>query len=95
MATINTIYIKKESVEKLLDILNAKGLNGIELSCYINDDSNQYGKNVRLAISQTKEERANDLRPTILGYGRTIWSNKNDYIPSKSDGNKLDDDLPF
>ena len=40
----------------------------------VNDDTNQFGQNVSLFDSQTKEEREAKKAKTYIGNGKVIWS---------------------
>ena len=44
MASLNSLYIKKEVLETLLNVLTKKGEKGIELTVNISDTENQYGQ---------------------------------------------------
>lgn len=40
----------------------------------VNDDTNQFGQNVSVYDSQTKEEREAKKSKTYIGNGRVVWS---------------------
>ena len=77
MATLNSLYIKKEVLQTLLDTLNKKKgdeSKGIELTINVDDKQNQYGQNVSGWVSQTKEQREAKKHRFFVGNGKTFWS---------------------
>jgi hypothetical protein len=64
----------------------------------INDDANQWGQNVSLTDSQTKEEREAKKSKNYLGNGNVVWTDgnikavKKETAPQQS---ALVDDLGF
>lgn len=77
MATLNSLYIKKEVLQTLLDTLNRKKgdeSKGIELTINVDDKQNQYGQNVSGWVSQTKEQREAKKQRFFVGSGKTFWS---------------------
>jgi hypothetical protein len=107
MATLNNLYIKKETLQTMLDTLERKGEKGISLTVAVNDDAANYGQNVSSFVSQSKEDREAGKKKYYVGNGKTFWSNKGDFIPAREQaapaGNNYpntnyderDDDLPF
>ena len=43
----------------------------------VNDEANQYGQNVALTDSQTKEERDAKKQKNYLGNGNVVWTDGN------------------
>ena len=74
MASLNSLYIKKETLKILLDTLEAKQEKGVELTVALNDEVNQYGQNVSAWVSQTKEQRDEKKQRFFTGNGKTFWS---------------------
>ena len=74
MASLNSLYIKKETLKTLLDTLEAKQEKGVELTVALNDEVNQYGQNVSAWVSQTKEQREEKKQRFFTGNGKTFWS---------------------
>lgn len=102
MATLNSIFIKKETLELIVNTLNKKGENGISLTISVNDNQDDYDNNVRCFVSQTKEEQESKKAKFYVGNGKTFWSNKNDFIPVKRaksastiQNDFLEKELPF
>jgi len=70
----------------------------------VNDDTNQFGQNVSLFDSQTKEEREAKKAKTYIGNGKVIWSDGKMTVAEREDlGNAANPapaaadsgDLPF
>jgi hypothetical protein len=74
MASLNSLYIKKETLKTLLDTLEAKQEKGVELTIALNDELNQYGQNVSAWVSQSKEQREEKKQRFFTGNGKTFWS---------------------
>ena len=81
-----------------------KGKKGtyINLSLNVNDQTNQYGKNASVIVSQSKEEREAKQDRLYVGNGRVIWTDgtiktaeQNEELTSATQQPDRDDDLPF
>lgn len=73
MSTLNSLYIKKEALETLLQVVNKKGEKGVELTIAINDEFNQYGQNISSWVSQTKDQREAKKPRYFVGNGKQFW----------------------
>jgi hypothetical protein len=73
MATIInfSINLAKVNKEKLKD---GKYLNG---TLKVEDKPNDYGQNVRMYHSQTKEEREGETKQEHFGNGKVVWTDGN------------------
>lgn len=102
MASLSTIYIKKETLQTLINVLDKKNQGGIELTISISDELNQHGQNLAAFVSQSKEDREAKKPRYYLGNGKVFWTDgiikalKNEKDPI-ADISNLDDinDLPF
>lgn len=98
MASLSDVYIKLETLEKLVDVLKKKGEKGISITISLNDESNQYDQNVSAYVSQTKEQREAKKERFYVGNGRTFWGvgkvEKPD-TPATTAASTPDEDLPF
>lgn len=98
MSSLSDVYIKLETLEKLVDVLKKKGEKGISITISLNDESNQYDQNVSAYVSQTKEQREAKKERFYVGNGRTFWGvgkvEKPD-TPATPDSATSDEDLPF
>jgi hypothetical protein len=57
MASLSTLYIKKETLQTLINVLDKKNQAGIELTISISEKLTQHGQNVSSFVSKTKEDR--------------------------------------
>jgi len=67
----------------------------------VNDETN-YGNNVGISISQSKEEREAKKQKTFIGNGKVVWNSgtivnatKEDAPQQSVSSQEEDDDLPF
>jgi hypothetical protein len=81
MSSLSNLYLKKETLETLLKGVNAKELNGIDITISINDEVKTFeGKNgtvvqnVSAFVSQSKEERDSKKDKFYVGNGRVFWT---------------------
>lgn len=74
MASLSDLYIKKETLQTLIDVLNKKGEKGVSLTISINDESNEWGQNISAFVSQSKEEREAKKKKFYTGNGRVFWN---------------------
>jgi hypothetical protein len=83
-----------------------KGKKGtyINLSLNLNDQTNQFGSNASVVVSQSKEEREAKEERVYVGNGKVIWTDgtiktaTNDNAPaltSAAQSPDRDEDLPF
>lgn len=73
MARIHGIKIDVTKIPKERIFVGKKGGKWLDLIVEDMDRDDDYGNNVRVSISQTKEERANKEKKIFIGNGRTIW----------------------
>ena len=85
MASLSSLYLKKEILKVLLDTLEKKGENGIEVTISINDESNGYGQNVSAYVSQTKEQREAKAQRFYVGNGKCFWTDGKITIGTKDE----------
>ena len=74
MSALADIYIKTEVLETLLKTIKAKGEKGISITVSISDTSTEYGSNVSVFVSQTKEQRDAKKDKFKVGYGKVFWT---------------------
>lgn len=82
MSSLNSLYIKKDTLKELFETLDKKGENGVELTLSINDEANDYGQNISSYVSQSKEARAEKKPKYYVGNGKTFWTDGNIQVPS-------------
>jgi hypothetical protein len=106
MSSLNSLYLKLSTLKEMIDVLERKQENGIELTISINDTTNNYNQNVSAFVAQTKEQREAKTNKFYVGNGRTVWTDgkitafeyKKDTAETKkaeTDNNGDDPNLPF
>lgn len=104
MSSLSSIYIKKETLKSLLEVLEKKGEKGIEITISTSDQTNDYGQNVSSYVAQTEEQRKAGKPKYYVGNGKVFWTDgkitkteKKEYpIPGNSSNGSGDDSgLPF
>lgn len=107
MASLNSLYIKKETLETILKTLDKKGEKGIEITISINDETNQYGQNTSAWVSQTKEQIEQKSNKFYVGNGRCFWTDgkiskakkinieEAEVVQTTAEEQDEDEDLPF
>ena len=106
MSALSEIYVKKETLEIILNTLKTKNQTGIGITISINDTSNEYGKNVSAYVAQTKEEQAGKKAKFYVGNGKVFWNDGKivngvkpaplPSVPTEPIANEiLEEDLPF
>ena len=99
MASLNSLYLKTETIETLLFVAKKKQLKGVEITVSIADTENQYGQNVSGYVSQTKEEREAKKPRYYVGNGKTFWKDTNEEVKAVEattvEAEVINDDLPF
>lgn len=70
MSLLATVSIDVKKIDKS-KLYKGQYLN-LDLS--VRDETNQYGQNVSLFLSRTKEEREGGVEKTYLGNGKVVWT---------------------
>ena len=100
MGALLNFSINLDKLDKSKVIKGAKG-NYYDLTVSINDKSSQYGNNVSVFDSQTKEQREAKAEKNYVANGKVIWTDGNIYVAEKSEQTQqaqaatADIDLPF
>ncbi|QMP85099.1 hypothetical protein KNV11_gp81 [Flavobacterium phage vB_FspP_elemoF_6-3D] len=97
MAQLVAVSIDLTKIDKSRIVEGAKGGKYVNLTLSINDEEDQYGNNVALWQSQTKEEREAKENRLFLGNGKSLWSDndKGSKASKTSKKEEVHDDLPF
>ena len=68
---VASIDVNKIPKDKLV-----KGQKGtyLDLVLFVKDEANEYGKNISVAVSQSKEERASGSETLWLGSGKVLMT---------------------
>ena len=73
MAGLVNVSLDLSKIDKT-KVKDGKYLNAIVA---IGDDTNQYGQNASMYISQSKEEREAKEAKTYIGNGKVVWNDGN------------------
>jgi hypothetical protein len=96
MASRNSVYIKKETLDFIRKFGDAKG---VEITVEIKDEPNKYGQNVTAYVSQSKEDKERKMPRQWVGNGNTFWTDgKITEIrrqPKQNNQSGESDDLPW
>ena len=106
MGTLTNISINLNKVDKSRLTKDKNGNSWLNLTGFINEESDKYGSNGFITQSQTKEEREGGQKLPILGNFKLPMANntkvqteinpKVNTVPRKApQPMDLDDDLPF
>jgi activator of 2-hydroxyglutaryl-CoA dehydratase len=111
MGTMAEVWVKKETLKKMIETLDKKGEQGISLTISIADEMNKFQQNVDLFVKQTKEQQEAKTPRFYVANGGVFWSNSSPLVitkqmreeakngtakmPSASSFASNDSDLPF
>ena len=77
MSKIIGASIDLSKLEKAPIIQGKNGAKYVNITIIVNDEVNQYGKDVSISLEQSKEEREAKAQKTFVGNGKTVYdSNK-------------------
>ena len=94
MAQLRAVSIDLTKIDKSQIVEGKNGGKYVNVTLSVNDTEDQYGNNVSLWQSQTKEERESKANRNFLGNGKKLWSD--DSKPQgKASAPVKDDSLPF
>jgi len=85
MGVLTDLYIKKETLQTLLDTITKKSEKGVAITVSISDTVNDYGQNVTSFVSQTKEQREAKVNRFYVGNGKVFWTDGNVSVAPKQD----------
>lgn len=77
MSSIINLSIRVDKLPKEKFVMGKDGAVFYNCTLNINDEANQWGQNVSLTDSQTKEEREAKKAKTYLGNGTVVWTDGN------------------
>ena len=77
MSAIINLSIRVDKLPKEKFVMGKDGAVYYNCTLSINDDANQWGQNVSLTDSQTKEEREAKKSKNYLGNGNVVWTDGN------------------
>lgn len=95
MSALAEFFIKRETLETMLKVVNAKNQSGISLQIGINDETSKYGQNVSVSVSQTKEEREAKKDKYYVGNGKVFWTDSKITVAEKVEKPLTDSSNPL
>ena len=98
MSALINVSLRVDKLPKEKFVSGKDGAVYYNFTVGVNDESNQWGQNVSLTDSQTKEEREAKKPKTYLGNGNVIWTNGQITVADKKQEATtatVDDNLPF
>lgn len=98
MGALINVSLRVDKLPKEKFVSGKDGAVYYNFTIGVNDDSNQYGQNVSLTDSQTKEEREAKKAKTYLGNGNVVWTDGNIKVADKKvevTAKEVESDLPF
>jgi len=81
---MSTIIGASIDLAKLKQAPIIKGKNGAEyvnITIIVNDEPNQYGKDVSISLEQSKEEREAKTPKTFVGQGKVVFKKDSNNSP--------------
>ena len=99
MSALINVSLRVDKLPKEKFVQGKDGAVYYNFTVAVNDESNQWGQNVSLTDSQTKEEREAKKPKSYLGNGTVIWTDGNIKLADKkqdvSSKEVVGDNLPF
>ena len=100
MSALINVSLRVDKLPKEKFVQGKDGAVYYNFTVAVNDESNQWGQNVSLTDSQTREEREAKKPKSYLGNGNVIWTNGTIQLAEKKEGVATkevvgDDSLPF
>jgi hypothetical protein len=89
MAAIINIYFKADMLKTLADTVAKKGEKGVSITLSVNDEVNDYGQNVSAFVSQTKEQKDNQVKRFYVANGKVAWQNGPLVVPPKQEQEQI------
>lgn len=83
MATIATISIDLNKLDKSKIIEGKNGAKYYNFNIALNDQTDQYGNNIQVSEPQTKEQRDAKEKKTFYGNGKVFWTDGKSTIAEK------------
>jgi hypothetical protein len=99
MSALINVSLRVDKLPKEKFVQGKDGAVYYNFTVSVNDESNQWGQNVSLTDSQTKEEREAKKPKSYLGNGNVVWTNGSIQLAEKKDDvsskEVVGSDLPF
>ena len=98
MSALINVSLRVDKLPKEKFVQGKDGAVYYNFTVSVNDESNQFGQNVSLTDSQTKEEREAKKPKMYLGNGNVVWTDGNIKLADKkveATAKEVESDLPF
>lgn len=98
MSALINVSLRVDKLPKEKFVQGKDGAVYYNFTVAVNDESNQWGQNVSLTDSQTREEREAKKPKFYLGNGNVIWTNGTIQLADKKvedTAKEVESDLPF
>lgn len=100
MSSVISISIDLSKIDKSRIVEGKNGAKYLDINLAVSDQANDYGKNVSVYHSQSKEEREAKAERSYLGGGKVVWTDgKIDSVQNtpkpKASPKKPTEELPF
>ena len=99
MSALLNVSLRVDALPKEKFVAGKDGKVYYNFTIGINDEANQFGQNVSLTDSQTKEEREAKKAKNYIGNGNVVWTDGNIVAVKKENvaekAQTVSDDLPF
>jgi len=98
MSALINVSLRVDKLPKEKFVQGKDGAVYYNFTVGVNDESNQWGQNVSLTDSQTKEEREAKKPKNYLGNGNVVWTDGNIKTADKkaeASAKEIESDLPF
>lgn len=78
-------YMKRETLQTLLDVVTKKGEKGVAITGFTKDESDQYGNNFSGWVKQSKEDSEAKKDRFFVANGKVFWSDGKVTVASKQE----------
>jgi hypothetical protein len=99
MSALMNVSLRVDKLPKEKFVAGKDGAVYYNFTIGVNDEANQFGQNVSLTDSQTKEEREAKKAKNYIGNGNVVWTDGNIVAVKKENvaekAQTVSDDLPF
>ena len=99
MSALMNVSLRVDKLPKEKFVAGKDGAVYYNFTIGVNDEGNQWGQNVSLTDSQTKEEREAKKPKSYIGNGNVVWTDGNIVAVKKENvaekAQTVSDDLPF
>ena len=99
MSALINVSLRVDKLPKEKFVAGKDGAVYYNFTIGINNEANQFGQNVSLTDSQTKEEREAKKAKNYIGNGNVVWTDGNIVAVKKENvaekAQTVSDDLPF